>query len=143
MAGTLRFIGIASGYGSDIEPRAEATLVADHGIDGDRYAGSVRQVTVVCTGEADKAAAELGRPIDPAATRRNLVVDLPELPRSHGTEIRIGDTVLSVWRDCAPCEIMDDIFGPGAKQALHRKAGISARVVIGGTIRLGDPVTVG
>lgn len=140
MAGTLRFIGIAADYGSDIEPRSEVMLVVDHGIDGDRYAGSVRQVTIVCTGEVAKAAAELGRPIDPAATRRNLVVDLPELPRSHGTEIHIGETVLTVWRDCAPCEIMDDIFGPGAKEALRRKAGISARVVTGGTIRIGDPV---
>ena len=89
MAGTLRFIGIAADYGSGIESRSEATLVTGYGIEGDRYAGSVRQVTIVCTGEVANAATELGRPIDPAATRRKARV-------ITGGAIRIGDPVLVI-----------------------------------------------
>lgn len=142
MTGSLLSISIAGDYSAALDPVSEARLVADHGIEGDRYAGSVRQVTVVCTGEVESASADFGKAIDPFETRRNLVVHLEELPRTHGTKIRIGDAVLMVWRDCAPCEVMEEVFGEGAKEALRRRAGVSAQVETGGVVRLGDPVEI-
>jgi MOSC domain-containing protein YiiM len=143
MPDSLTSITIAPAYGAGLRSLESADLVAGKGIIGDRYVGSARQVTLICTGEVTKAAAEWGSgDMDPAASRRNLVVDLPELPRDHGAIIRIGDVVLSVWRDCAPCELMDAVFGEGARQALKERAGVSAQVVEGGSIRLGDRVTI-
>ncbi len=139
--GTVTALSTAPEYGAALQFPDEVTLVADVGIAGDRHAGSVRQVTVVCTGELARAAAELGAPsIDGAATRRNIVVDCEQLPRAHGTRFTIGETELAVWRDCAPCELMDELFGAGARRALRERAGISATVIRGGSVRVGDPV---
>ncbi len=77
------------------------------------------------------------------ATRRNLTLDLPSLPRAHGTRVEIGDTVLEVWRDCAPCEVMETSVATGARVALGDRAGVSATVVEGGVIRVGDAVLIG
>ncbi len=129
--------------GADLVRSDELTLVAgaQGGIVGDRNLGRRRAVTVVCTAELAVAAGEHGvESIDGVSTRRNIVVDLDELPRTHGTRFRIGSAELEVWRDCAPCELMDEFFGDGARQALKQRCGISASVITGGTIRIGDPV---
>lgn len=139
--GIVTALTTAPTLGAPLQAHDEVTLVADVGIDGDRHAGKLRQVTVVCTGELALAAAELGvESIDGSATRRNIVVDCDVLPREHGTRFTIGETELAVWRDCAPCELMNEIFGDGARQALRRRAGVSASVVRGGTVRVGDAV---
>lgn len=131
-------LATAPAHGAELVEHGEIRLVEGVGIDGDRHAGKLRQVTVICTGELDKAAAEHGTTIDAVTTRRNIVVDLDELPRTHGTVFTIGETELTVWRDCAPCSLMNDFFGDGAREALHLRAGISATVTRGGTVRIGD-----
>ena len=78
--------------------------------------------------------------IPPGTTRRNITVELDELPRGTGTRVRVGDVQLAVWRDCAPCSAIEGLFGPGAGKALRRRAGISAQVLKGGVVRVGDPV---
>ena len=137
--GAVRSLTTATGYGAPLDPHTEVELLAGVGIVGDRHAGNRRQVTIVCTGELAEAARRLGvAHIDGASTRRNIVVDTATLPRAHGTPFRIGAVEFEVWRDCAPCELMDEIFGSGAKDALRDRCGISATVINGGTIRLDD-----
>jgi MOSC domain-containing protein YiiM len=136
----------APDYGAALVAHDEVILLAGEqgGIVGDRHLGKKRAVTVVCTGELAKAADEHGADaIDGVTTRRNIVVDLDELPRTHGTRFTIGEVELEVWRDCAPCELMDEFFGHGARAALRQRCGISAGVVSGGTIRVGDEITIG
>ena len=144
LMGTVLALTTASAYGADLEGHAAITLVAGEagGIEGDRHIGKRRAVTVVCTGELAAGATEHGvDSIDGVATRRNIVVDLDTLPREHGTRFTIGATELEVWRDCAPCELMNEFFGDGARQALQERCGISATVISGGTINVGDPIT--
>ncbi len=144
MKGTVKAIHMAPGYGKPVEPVDWVEVVEGKGLRGDRYFGTRRQVTVVATGELEKAAAELGRDsIAEGATRRNITVEAEALPRSHGARIEIGDVVLEVWRDCAPCEVMETAVGPGARAALSDRAGVSATVVEGGVISVGDPVHLG
>lgn len=141
MHGTVTSIHIATEYGEPVEAIRQVEAVAGQGLAGDRYYGTRRQVTLVATGELDAAAVELGAErIDDGATRRNITVDLPSLPRAHGTLIEIGEVVLAVWRDCAPCEVMETSVGPGARAALRDRAGVSATVVEGGVIQVGDEV---
>lgn len=134
----------APGYGAELERHDTITLIAGKtgGIEGDRHIGKRRAVTVVFTGELVAAAALHGvESIDGVTTRRNIVVDLPALPREHGARFTIGATELEVWRDCAPCELMDEFFGDGARQALRQRCGISATAITGGTINVGDQIT--
>lgn len=133
-------LATASAHGADMTEHDELRLVEGVGIEGDRHAGKLRQVTIVCTGELDKAIVEHGAPIDAVGTRRNIVVDLDELPRSHGTAFTIGETELTVWRDCAPCSLMNDFFGDGARTAMKQRGGISATVTRGGIVRIGDTI---
>jgi hypothetical protein len=64
--------------------------------------------------ELAAAAAALGRPIPEGGTRRNVTA--------------------------APCELMDEVLGPGAKDALVGLAGVRARILSGGRLAVGDPV---
>ena len=142
--GSVLSITTAATDGAPLESHDAVDVVAGVGIVGDRHAGRRRQVTIVCTGELAEAASLHGLDaIDGTATRRNIVVATPALPRTHGTPFRIGDVEFEVWRDCAPCELMDEFFGDGAKDALRQRCGISATVTSPGTIRVGDVLTVG
>jgi MOSC domain-containing protein YiiM len=142
-AGSILAITTAPEYGADLVARQSIELIAGGGLPTDRHAGARRAVTIVCTGELARAAAQHGvDSIDGVMTRRNIVVDLPELPRQHGTRFTLGEAVLEVWRDCAPCELMDEFFGEGARHALKQRAGISATVIEGGTISVGDVVQI-
>lgn len=115
-----------------------------HGITGDRYENSRhRHVTVQSLEEIALAEAELGESIDASGTRRNITIDEGLLDRTPGTRVAFtsadGQTVeLEVVRDAAPCKLLEDNLGRGAKLALHRRAGVVYRTIHGGRIALGD-----
>jgi MOSC domain-containing protein YiiM len=113
------------------------------GIVGDRYHGSKhRHVTIQSAERLAEAQAELGVPILPEGTRRNVTLSHGDVPTKPGTLMRIGDVELEVVRVSAPCRILDDEIAPGAAAALRRRAGTVCRVLEGGTIALGDPVEI-
>lgn len=144
MTGTVRSIHTGPTHGAELDSLDSVVAVVGKGLEGDRNFGSIRNVTIVCDGELDAAAADLGiEAIPPGATRRNITVSLDALPRQHGTPIRLGEVVVEVRRDASPCELMETSVGPGAQEALRNRAGVSATVTVGGTIRVGDPVVVG
>lgn len=128
-----------------VEPVAEAEAVAGEGLVGDRKfgLGRDRSITVVAEEELSKAAAELGQEIAAGSTRRNVTVRGIELSRERGARYRLGDVVIEVVQDCAPCEQMETTVGPGAREALRGRAGIRGRIVTGGTLRVGDRVSTG
>ena len=119
----------------------EVEVEAGRGIVGDRYHGTRhRHVTVQSQDALDEASRLHGSVVEPALTRRNLTVSDGVVPRDPGARIRIGGVLLEVVRVAAPCKLLDDTIGPGAQEALRRRAGSVCRVLEGGTVRLGDPV---
>jgi MOSC domain-containing protein YiiM len=120
-------------------PSVEAE--AGKGLVGDRYHGTRhRHVTVQSAADLAEAAAELGAPVDAAATRRNITISAGLIPTKPGEHLRIGDVELEVVRIAAPCKLLDDLIGDGARHALRRRAGTVFRVLSSGTIAVGDPV---
>lgn len=113
------------------------------GLVGDRYEHSKhRHVSVFSTGELAEASQRWGQPIDPAKTRRNVLLQAGLLPRTPGTRFSVGPLALEVVRDAAPCRIMDFELGDGARAALRRRGGVICRVLAGGSLEVGDTATL-
>jgi MOSC domain-containing protein YiiM len=123
--------------------RSVETVVveAGKGLIGDRYHGTRhRHLTIQSQQQLNRAAEDLGHDFDCRGTRRNLTVDVGEIPSQPGTRMSIGEVEVEVVRVAAPCRLLDDEIGPGAAAALRRRAGSVCRVLTSGTIRVGDTV---
>lgn len=115
---------------------------AGKGLVGDRYHGTRhRHVTIQSASQLAEGAAELGSPVEPGATRRNITVSTGDIPDRPGQRIRVGEVELEVVRVAAPCKLLDDAIAPGARLALRRRAGSVCRVLTSGSIAVGDEVT--
>ena len=111
------------------------------GLVGDRYHGTRhRHVSVQSVEHLAEAAEELGSPIAQDLTRRNITVRGFEIPTKPGERITINGVLLEVVRIAAPCKLLDDDIGRGAKTALRRRAGTIFRLLSSGTISIGDRV---
>jgi MOSC domain-containing protein YiiM len=116
--------------------RVEAGL----GIVGDRYHGTKhRHVTVQSQTALDAATEALGCPVEPGGTRRNVTISHGDVPTTPGERLRIGEVDLEVVRVAAPCKLLDDVIGTGARSALRGRAGSVCRALSSGTITVGDP----
>ncbi|GAB3049381.1 MOSC domain-containing protein [Intrasporangium mesophilum] len=114
---------------------------AGAGLVGDRYHGSRHRHVTLQSAEALRAAADdLGAPIDPGLTRRNITITGGDIPTRPGARVLIGDVELEVVRVAAPCRLLDDEIGQGAARALHNRAGSVLRLLTSGTIQVGDEV---
>lgn len=141
---TLVAIHIAPGSRLPMKAVDSVTIETGRGIVGDRYHGTRhRHVTVQSLEELAQAAAKHGGPIDPGLTRRNLTLSAGEIPRKPGHRWRVGEVLLEVVRDAAPCKLLEDTLGRDVKRALHRKAGVVCRVLEGAGIGLGAGVDFG
>jgi MOSC domain-containing protein YiiM len=80
--------------------------------------------------------------VHPVDLRRNLVVAGINLVALKNARVQVGAAVLELVGPCHPCSRMEDTIGPGAYAAMRGHGGMTARVVAGGRIRVGDPVRV-
>jgi MOSC domain-containing protein YiiM len=118
---------------------------AGRGLTGDRFRGgasSKRQVTLIQAEHLAVVARLLSRDqVDPALLRRNIVVSGINLLALNGTQFAIGGALMEGTGPCHPCSRMEEVFGAGGYNAVRGHGGITARVITGGVIRLGDAVT--
>jgi MOSC domain-containing protein YiiM len=143
MKATVLSIHLAPGRRLPTRSVSQVVAEAGVGLVGDRYHGSRhRHVTIQAIEALEAAAAELGRPVDPGLTRRNITVSGGSVPTRPGTRVTIGDVELQVVRVAAPCRLLDDELGPGAARALHDRGGAVLRLLGSGTISVGDELSV-
>lgn len=78
--------------------------------------------------------------VDPVGLRRNLVVSGINLLALKNARVRVGAAVLEIVGPCHPCSRMEDVIGPGGYAAMRGHGGMTARVLQGGPLRVGDAV---
>lgn len=122
-----------------MRPVPRADLITGVGIEGDKHAvaASHRQVLL-----ADQEALdEVG--VEPGTIKENLTVQgLHVMGLPAGTRVRLGESaVLEITEVCEPCFRMDEIR-IGLKAELVGRRGMVARVVNGGSIVVGDLISV-
>ena len=139
---TVASLHVAPGSRLPMKSLSSVSIETQAGIVGDRYHGSRhRQVSVQSFSALAEAAAAFGSDVPAGLTRRNVTISSGEVPRDPGALIRIGPVLLEVVRVAAPCKLLDDTLGRGAQEALRRRGGSICRVLAGGQVSVGDPVS--
>ncbi len=140
--GRLVWIGLRPARRAPMVEVPAAELRPGEGLAGDRWRGGAtgaRQVTLVAAEHLAAIAGFLGLDaVAPARLRRNLVVAGVNLLALKGRRFRLGAALLEHSGECHPCSRMEEEFGPGGWHALRGHGGITARIIEGGAIRLGD-----
>lgn len=124
-----------------MDPAADATLVANRGINGNANVGGRRQVTIITLETWQRLMSELDADIDPSSRRANLMVSGVDLENSRGRILKVGSCRLEVTGETKPCERMDEAL-PGLRAAMRPNWGGGAFAIVldDGDIRVGDAV---
>ena len=142
--GRVTWIGIHPIRQKALRPLDVVQAIEALGLEGDRYAspGGKRQVTLIQAEHLQTVADLLGMgTLDPGLVRRNIVVSGLNLLALKGKRFRVGDALLEYTGPCDPCSRMESNLGKGGYNVMRGHGGITARVISGGLIRLGDAVS--
>jgi MOSC domain-containing protein YiiM len=145
-------IYIATGAGAKMRPVDEIQATAGSGLAGDRYATGqgyysarptdpgAREVTLIELETLNWLASERGIRLEPREHRRNLTTNGVRLADLLGRRFRVGEVLLEGVRDCPPCVHLEALTGQRVVEPLLDRGGLRARILEGGTIRVGDAI---
>lgn len=138
-SGRVSWLGLRPAKGTPMVVVKEAAAIGGRGLEGDRASareGHKRQVTLIQAEHLDVIAKLAGvRKIDPARLRRNVVVSGINVVALLRKKFRIGEVVLVGTGTADPCFQMEELEAPMAGMG-----GITARILVSGTIHVGDRV---
>ena len=124
-------------------PLQETALIAGYGIEGDRKGGHPDRHLNIMSYEALAQIAEKGFKVAPGQMGEQIIVtgiDVMTLP--SGSHVQIGDAaVFEVVKTRSGCDRFEHIQGKPREEAAS-SIGVMARVIVSGTIRVGDTVRV-
>ncbi len=141
--GKVDWIGLRPSKRAELSSVKDVKVDLEQGLIGDHYgkAGGNRQVTLIQAEHLETVAKILQTDtIDPGLTRRNIVVSGINLLALKDQHFQIGEVILEMTGFCYPCSRMEENLGPGGYNAMRGHGGILAKVIQGGTIRVGDAV---
>jgi MOSC domain-containing protein YiiM len=145
--GRVTWLGIRPDHGAVMLQREAVELITARGVQGDvsarSKAGHGRQITLMQEEHLPVVASLTGAlEVRPEQLRRNVLVAGINLLALAKLRFRVGDALLEGSGHCAPCQKMDEALGAGGFQAVRGHGGITARIVRGGVIHVGDAVHV-
>jgi len=119
----------------------EAVVVAEKGIEGDRFFGWKEnykgQVTFFSQEVWESLCAEF-QVWDraPEVFRRNVIVSGVDLNSLIGQEFELQGVRFSGTAECSPCYWMDEAFHPGTEASLKGRGGLRAKALSSGVLRI-------
>lgn len=140
--GTVIAVCTSPEKGTPKEDRGRALLRANWGLEGDAHAGTWHRQVSLLRYETFQAFQAKGAAIVPGAFGENLLVsglNFPALP--VGTRLRCGPVLLEITQVGKTCHHGCAIF-QAMGECIMPTNGVFARVLEGGTIAAGDPMTV-
>lgn len=145
ISSTGKLVGICLGAqrGADKMPCASAELITEYGLQGDSHAGAhpERHVSLFAQ-EVLRALQSEGFKVTPGALSANLFTEgLPLDSLLPGTQLRIGAAIIEIVQQRKPCHSITRISNRLPKR-LYGQCGQLARVLAGGTVRLGETVEI-
>ena len=142
--GKVEWIGIRPKRLLKVHYVSEVTANPDTGLEGDHFKKSStgkRQVTLIQQEHLDVVARILGKTdIVPELLRRNIVVSGINLLALKHQQFQVGAVLLETTGICAPCSRMEENLGAGGYNSMRGHGGITAKIIQGGQIKIGDIV---
>jgi MOSC domain-containing protein YiiM len=141
--GRVTWLGLRPERRAPMEVAGVLHLETGRGVSGDRYSklDGNRQVTLIGAENLAAIGAFLGTAsVDPEAVRRNIVIEGLNLRALKERRFRLGEAILQTTGECHPCSRMEEILGIGGYNAMRGQGGITAKVLRGGMVKLGDGV---
>ncbi|MCP5119759.1 MAG: hypothetical protein GY953_53860, partial [bacterium] len=129
-SGSVRALYVRPSKKEAARELTSARLVAGKGVEGDHPAPETRQVTLLEKRCWDDACRDLGKQLDPAGRRANILVEGVSLASSLGRRIRVGKCLIEVVGETTPCGRMDQ-FHQGLREALKPdcRGGVFGRIL--------------
>ena len=141
-AGKLEWIGIRAERRAPVASLDQVEAIAGYGLAGDHYASKSngkRQVTLIQSEHLEAVAKILGKSeVRADGVRRNLLVSGISLLALRNRQFRIGAVLLEGSGPCEPCSRMEEVLGVGGYNAMRGHGGITARILEGGVLAVGD-----
>lgn len=133
---------------SGCETPGSVEIRAGLGVVGDRYFGKSAHarasVTLMAMESLDTVASVVGGPLDPAATRRNIMLRGFPVDTLRDVEFSLdsgaGPVRFRANRAANPCAWMDVVLAPGAFRAMRGLGGIRCEPLSSGSLALGAAV---
>ena len=142
--GVVTWIGLRPARRVEMEVVTQAEARAGEGLVGDRWRGRPeggRQVTLIAAEDLAAIAAFQGAgEVVAQQLRRNIVTRGVNLVALKGWRFRVGGALLEYSGECHPCSRMEETLGVGGYNAVRGRGGITARVIAGGVVAVGDAV---
>lgn len=150
--GSVVSLHVAPTGAAPIQNRDRVEAVAGRGLEDDRYfaglgtfsrdPGSGRHVTLIEIEAIEGLKRDYGIDIAPDKSRRNIVTRDVALNHLVEREFLIGRVRLRGTRLCEPCAHLEQLTERGALRGLVHRGGLRAEILSGGTIHVGDPITL-
>jgi MOSC domain-containing protein YiiM len=147
--GRLEHIHVAPGASQPMRALGEARLVAGQGIEGDRYLlgtgtysprPDIREATLIEAETLEALRRDHAIELLPHEHRRNLTTFGVPLNHLVGRRFTIGACVLEGGRLNVPCQYLEDLVGKKVFKPLLNRSGLNCRIIVGGIVRVGDPI---
>jgi MOSC domain-containing protein YiiM len=135
--GKILSLQICPGHRKQMQVVEQADVIENLGLKSDTHAlpDSSRQILLVEKETLDA----LG--LAPGQVKENITtigISLMTLPKNQHLQLG-NEVILQITKACSPCNRMEEIR-PGLLKEIAGKRGMLARVIRGGSVRLGDSI---